>query len=179
MPISTLWWRSSVFLPIPSSYATIMNCWLKGMGNPFNRGITSSLVMVGLFSGFPVCHHSLETGSIKLTEDAALVRCPSLQSGPRITSFRDAVRERDRRCVITGRIVYGAPRGKWTCFEVAHIVPLAHEGHWNKSNYRKWITVPPANESDGYIHSVQNGMLLYAPIHTLFDAYDVSINPDV
>jgi len=179
MPISTLWWRSSVFLPIPSSYATIMNCWLKGMGNPFNRGITSSPVMVGLFSGFPVCHHSHETGSIKLTEDAALVRCPSLQSGPRITSFRDAVRERDRRCVITGRIVYGAPRGKWTCFEVAHIVPLAHEGHWNKSNYRKWITVPPANESDGYIHSVQNGMLLYAPIRILFDAYDVSINPDV
>ena len=179
MPISTLWWRSSVFLPIPSSYATIMNGWLKGMENLFNRGITSSPVMVGLFSAFLIGHHSLETGSITLTEEAAPLRCLSLHSGPRITAFRDAVRQRDRRCVISGTVAIGAPRGKWSCFEVAHIVPLAYEGHWNRSNYSRWITAPPANESDGYIHSVQNGMLLLATVHTLFDAYDVSINPDV
>ena len=64
-------------------------------------------------------------------------------------------------------------------FEVAHIFPLAYEDIWDKSNYSSWITVPPANESDGTIHSVQNGILLSANMHALFDAYHVSINPDV
>jgi len=75
--------------------------------------------------------------------------------------------------------VYGARFGRWTCFEVAHIFPLAYEGHWNKCNYNSLITIPPADESDGYIHSVQNGILLSSEIHILFDDYDVSINPDV
>ena len=163
-------------LPIPSSYGAIMKGWLKGMRNPFNRGITSSPVMVGLFSAFLVGHYSLETGSVTLTEDATLFRCLSLQSGPRTTSFGDAVRERDRGCVISGK---AALPGKWKAYEVAHIVPLAYEGLWNRSNYSRWITAPPANESDGYIHSVQNGMLLCIDINTLFDCYDVSINPDV
>ena len=102
-----------------------------------------------------------------------------MQSGTRIASFRDAIRERDRRCVITGRPVLQPELGIWICFEVAHIFPLAYEDHWNKSNYSRWITVPPPNESDGSIHSVQNGMLLSADMHALFDAYGVSINPDV
>ena len=102
-----------------------------------------------------------------------------MQSETRIASFRDAVRERDRGCVITGRPVLQPELGIWICFEVAHIFPLAYEDLWNKSDYSRWITVPPPNESDGSIHSVQNGMLLTAGMHALFDAYGVSINPDV
>ena len=123
--------------------------------------------------------YSLQTGSITLTEEAPLLRALSLHSGTRIKSFRDAVRERDRRCVITGLTVHRPDFGRWSFFEVAHIFPLAYEDLWNKSNYSNWTTVPPANESDGSIHSVQNGMLLIRNIHPLFDAYDVSINPDV
>ena len=123
--------------------------------------------------------YSLQTGSITLTEEAPLLRALSLHSGPRIVSFRDAVRERDRRCVITGMHVHRPDLGIWTCFEVAHIFPLVYEDLWNKSNYSSWTTVPPANESDGSIHSVQNGILLSANMHALFDAYHVSINPDV
>ena len=123
--------------------------------------------------------YSLQTGSITLTEEVPLLRALSLHSGSRIVSFRDAVRERDRRCVISGMRVFRPDLGNWTCFEVAHIFPLAYEDHWNKSNYSRWITVPPANESDGTIHSVQNGILLTANMHALFDAYIVSINPDV
>ena len=123
--------------------------------------------------------YSLQTGSITLTEEAPLLRALSLHSGTRIASFRDAVRERDRRCVITGMRVRRPDLGRWGMFEVAHIFPLAYEDHWNKSDYRRWITVPPPNESDGSIHSVQNGMLLSADMHALFDAYGVSINPDV
>ncbi|PUU73776.1 HNH endonuclease-domain-containing protein [Tuber borchii] len=117
-------------------------------------------------------------GSITLTEEAPLLRALSLHSGPRIEAFRDAVRERDRRCVISGMRVLRPDLGRWTCFEVAHIFPLAYEDHWNKSNYSRWITIPPANESDGTIHSVQNGILLSANMHALFDAYHISINPD-
>jgi len=47
--------------------------------------------------------YSVQRGSIKLTEEAPLLRALSLQSGTRIASFRDAVRERDRRCFITSR----------------------------------------------------------------------------
>ncbi|PUU80410.1 HNH endonuclease-domain-containing protein [Tuber borchii] len=117
-------------------------------------------------------------GSITLTEEAPLLRALSLHSGSRIKSFRDAVRERDRRCVITGLRSQRPDRWGWDFFEVAHIFPLAYEDHWNQSNYSRWITVPPANESDGSIHSVQNGMLLTPNMHALFDAYIVSINPD-
>lgn len=101
-----------------------------------------------------------------------------MASGTRVAAFRDAVRERDRRCVITGKVVLDAEYGFWTGFDAAHIFPLAHEGHWKQHNYGCWITIPPAIESAGSINSVQNGMLLKQDIHALFDSYIVSINPD-
>ncbi|PUU80414.1 hypothetical protein B9Z19DRAFT_1123694 [Tuber borchii] len=110
-------------------------------------------------------------GSIALTEEAPLLRALSLHSGSRIVSFRDAVRERDRRCVIIGLPVLRPDVWGWDFFHVAHIFPLAYEDHWNQSNFSRWITVPPANESDGSIHSVQDGMLLTPNMHALFDAY--------
>lgn len=108
-----------------------------------------------------------------------LARTPSLPTGTRVTSFSDAVRQRDRRCVITGRRARLAHLGSWDTFETTHIFPLAYEEYWNDCEYNRWITVPPANESDGTINSVQNGVLLGSNIRCLFDAYKVAINPDV
>ncbi|KAL0634243.1 hypothetical protein Q9L58_006861 [Maublancomyces gigas] len=119
----------------------------------------------------------LTNGSITVNNELWLVRTISVTSGTRLAAFRDAVRDRDRRCVITGRRVVSA-RGAWTGFEAAHIFPLAYERHWMEHNYGRWITIPPATESAGSINSVQNGMLLRADIHALFDSYTVSINPD-
>jgi len=62
-------------------------------------------------------------------------------------------------------------------FEAARIFPLAYEGHWNQHDYSRWITIQP--DTGGSINSVQNGILLREDIHTLFDAYGISINPDV
>jgi len=118
-------------------------------------------------------------GSITVNNEPWLVRTISVASGTRVAVFRDAVRERDRRCVVTGEPALRADHGIWRGFEAAHIFPLAYEGHWNKENYGRWITIPPATESTGTINSVQNGMLLRADIHSLFDNYDISINPDV
>ena len=118
-------------------------------------------------------------GSITVTDEVTLTRTPSLPSGTRVKSFTDAVRQRDRRCVTTGRQARLAHFGNWDTFEATHIFPLAYEEYWNDHKYSHWITVPPASESDGTINSVQNGILLGGTIHHLFDSYSLTINPDV
>ncbi|KAF8533552.1 HNH endonuclease-domain-containing protein [Trichophaea hybrida] len=126
----------------------------------------------------PGNYYIVTNGSITVNNEPWLVRTISVASGTRVAVFRDAVRERDRRCVVTGKPALRADHGIWRGFEAAHIFPLAYEGHWNKENYGRWITIPAATESTGTINSVQNGMLLRADIHSLFDSYDISINPD-
>ncbi|KAG0634204.1 hypothetical protein HOY80DRAFT_1012578 [Tuber brumale] len=110
----------------------------------------------------PGNYYIVTNGSVVITGEAPLIRTTSLPSGTRVASFRGA-------CVITGR-----PTG----FETAHIFPLAHEGYWNDHQYGRWITIPPANESDGSINSVQNGILVTAEIRDYFEPYYLSINPD-
>lgn len=65
----------------------------------------------------------------------------------------------------------------WSGLEAAHVFPLAYENHWIQYDFARWITVPSIAGSS--INSVQNGMLLRADIHALFDNYLFSINPDV
>ena len=106
-----------------------------------------------------------------------MLRTISVQTGTRVQSFRDAVRSRDRRCVVSGRRVIGAEFGKWNGFQAAHIFPLAYEGHWREHNFSRWITLPPTTGDN--INSVQNGLLLTNTLHSLFDTYDFAINVDV
>lgn len=86
--------------------------------------------------------------------------------------FQQAVRERDGKCVITRSRACAI---NWTGLEAAHVFPLAYREHWISRDYDRWITVP---STDG-INSVQNGLILRADIHQLFDSYLISINPDV
>ncbi|KAF8416258.1 HNH endonuclease-domain-containing protein [Tirmania nivea] len=104
------------------------------------------------------------------------VRTISVASDTGVAEFRDAVRQRDRRCVITGERVVSA-RGSWAGFEAAHIFPSAYEDYWKEHNFGHWISIHPS--TGGSINSVQNGLLLTADLHILFDSYDVSINPDI
>jgi hypothetical protein len=94
-----------------------------------------------------------------------------------VHAFRHAIRLRDRRCVITGRVALGAQDDNWIGFEAAHIFPLAYEEHWRNNNFARWIEYPPS--TGGTINSIQNGMLLRSDIHQQFDAFEFSINPDV
>jgi hypothetical protein len=113
-----------------------------------------------------------------INNEPVLVRTStSSQTGQRVQAFCDAVRSRDRRCVITGREALGAPYGIWTGFEAAHIFPLAYEQHWKDNNSARWISIQPTVGSS--INSIQNGILLDNSIHALFDAFTFSINPDV
>lgn len=116
-----------------------------------------------------------------INNETPLTRMISQQTGTRIQAFVDAVRSRDRRCVITGRRVLTAQYDDWTGFEAAYIFPLAYEGLWKDFGYGRWIGSPPNGEKikGGKINSVQNGLLLRTDIHQRFDMYLVSINPDV
>jgi len=65
-------------------------------------------------------------------------------------------------------------------FEAGHIVPLAAEAHWIQEEFDNEITIAsPQDSKVSEINSIQNGMLLSRDLHALFDAYDLSINPDV
>jgi hypothetical protein len=100
-----------------------------------------------------------------------------LTTGSRIAEFRDAVRARDGRCVVSGKVATGAQYGRWWGFEAAHIFPLAYEDHWNRNNYSRWISYHPT--TGGSINSVQNGLLLTTNLHIFFDNYVFSIDTDV
>ncbi|PUU73717.1 hypothetical protein B9Z19DRAFT_1162160 [Tuber borchii] len=112
-------------------------------------------------------------GSLQVNNEPWLFRVRAVGANAPPESFRDAVRERDYRCVITGEPAGGYY--DWTGYEPTFIFPLTHEQHWVTHGYDKWITIPG---SRGSITSVQNGMLLRSDIGTLFQNYILSINPD-
>ena len=62
-------------------------------------------------------------------------------------------------------------------FQAAYVVPLACEDAWVNQNLGRYVTEIPLRGST--INSVQNGLLLSNEVHALFDAYSLSINPDV
>jgi len=68
---------------------------------------------------------------------------------------------------------------RWRGFQAAHIFPLAYQAKWDEYNYDSVITIPPANEPHRCVNSVQNGILIAGCMHDFFDAYEVTINPDV
>ena len=73
------------------------------------------------------------TGLITVNNEPWLVRTTLKASGIRVAASCDTVRERDRRCVITGRRVKETDHGIWRGFEPARIFPLVFEGHWLRS----------------------------------------------
>ncbi len=119
---------------------------------------------------------NIVSGSIAVTGECPLLRATSMSTGTRVRAFRDSVRDRDRRCLISGDAAQDR-RGNWRGCDAAHIFPLAYEGHWHEHDYGRWISIPPSQ--GGLINSVQNGLLLRSDLHHLFDGYDISINPDV
>jgi hypothetical protein len=66
-------------------------------------------------------------------------------------------------------------------FDAVHIFSFAREKTWVEKGMARFITdaVPPTQQGETKIHSVQNGLLLKTDIHGLFDAYAVTVNVDV
>ena len=99
------------------------------------------------------------------------------------TTFRDAVRERDRRCVITGHRAVNAAYGFWGGFCATHIFPPEYAEHWADSGHDPPTTTSTSRRSAMRrgigVYSVQNGILLRADVRERFERYLVSINPNV
>ncbi|KAF4761454.1 hypothetical protein HAV15_007750 [Penicillium sp. str.  len=114
------------------------------------------------------------TGEVKLARDTCVRRIYSRSRSPREDSFRDCVRARDGKCVLTGVGNQFASLDDWAGFEAAHIFPLGQQELWNLGGFSHFITRPGRNP----VNSVQNGLLLAAQMHQLFDGFVVSVNPD-
>ncbi|KAI5791713.1 HNH endonuclease-domain-containing protein [Peziza echinospora] len=109
---------------------------------------------------------------ISVNSEPWVQRLRSCNVSGREEPFENGVRLRDRKCVISG-VVNPRSRvenGVWAGFEAAHIFPLHAEDLWINNHY----------DTNGVskINSIQNGMLLQASIHQMFDQYMVSVNPD-
>lgn len=85
----------------------------------------------------------------------------SYSSSGRESHFKTDVRSRDGKCVLTGIVNNSAPANLWRGFHAAHVFPLASGNHCSS------------------INSCQNGLLLSANVHEMFDDYSISVNPDV
>ncbi|KLJ13334.1 hypothetical protein EMPG_11708 [Blastomyces silverae] len=116
------------------------------------------------------------TGSIQVTNEPWFARLISQSVSGCEDQFRDGVRARDGKCVISGQVNRGAQWDDWAGFETAHIFPLHKESLWVDLNYGRWITDDAVGTSK--IHSIQNGLLMAGHLHTRFDLYLFSINPD-
>ncbi|KAI5864459.1 HNH endonuclease-domain-containing protein [Durotheca rogersii] len=120
--------------------------------------------------------YTVMADKVEVNNEIAYTRVASITTGSQVQAFRDAVRARDNRCVISKVVNVDAEVDDWTSFEAAHIFPLAYESQWNMNNYGRWITIDPPQ--GGEINSVQNGLLLRSHLHQEWDQYRFSINPD-
>jgi len=85
------------------------------------------------------------------------------------------VRARDGKFVVTGIEI---DDDDFDGFEAAHIFPMAHLDLWISGRWANLITDDHGSIGETKINSVQNGILLTANAHILFDKYKIAINPD-
>jgi hypothetical protein len=104
-------------------------------------------------------------------------RLPPYRVRGREWDFDRGVRARDGKCVFTGLVNKNADVDYWAGFEAAHIFPLEKESCWIEHGFSQFIT--NADSGNAPIHSIQNGFLLDAGAHQLFNDYAISVNPDV
>ena len=103
-----------------------------------------------------------------MSDEAWFARVTRRCISGREDAFHKGVRERDGKCVISGKINHLAQWDVWVGFKAAHVFPLEHENLWIDDVV-----------GSSKINSIQNGLLITATLHTCFDQYLFSINPDV
>ncbi|KAK9361339.1 hypothetical protein V1504DRAFT_432917 [Lipomyces starkeyi] len=116
-------------------------------------------------------------GTISITDELCIERLISSTASGRTEKFRNQVRERDGKCVITGTVKTMLYGNRWFGFEAAHVFPLYLEQLFVDSKFSRWIT-NREGEHDSGINSCQNGLLMQSNIHEEFDGFCFSINPD-
>jgi hypothetical protein len=94
--------------------------------------------------------------------------------------FHQEIRDRDRKCVISGiiNLEINIRANNWSGFEVAHVFPPEHGGLEIQNDGRRYIAGINDSPASAKIYSSRNGILLDATIHQKFDQYLISVNPD-
>ncbi|KAK2459286.1 hypothetical protein APHAL10511_008707 [Amanita phalloides] len=114
---------------------------------------------------------------VVLTGERARPRQPTHSATPaRQNHYRNRVRQRDGKCLVTGRTF-----ANWAPLKAAHIFPRAHVDEWLKKGFRSLITdSAPETTIGGYseIDSVQNVIMLQSDLHEMWDDYEFGVNPD-
>jgi len=118
--------------------------------------------------------------SIQVSNEPWIPRLVFHEISGRESSFRDGIRDRDRKCVISGTSIpeIHIQANNWTTFEAAHIFPPEHERLWIEHNHGQWITDMDDATESSKINSIQNGFLLREGVQQMFDGYLISANPD-
>jgi hypothetical protein len=100
-------------------------------------------------------------------------RTLSISTTSEENSFCHQVRHRDRRCVISGKANTPGEIAErlWTLWDAAHIFPLALSHIFEENGFANRVS------SSTGIDSPQNGILLRADIHNLWDSYRIAVNP--
>ena len=122
---------------------------------------------------------TVHPGRITVTDEMWFARVDSFSTSGREDAFRTGVRNRDGKCVISGAINLLSQANMWPGFEAAHIFPRGYENLWTQFGYGRWITNMDDATGVSKIDSVQNGLLMSGTLHTCFDQYLFSVNPDV
>jgi hypothetical protein len=115
---------------------------------------------------------------IHVSNEIWLHRVISHSVSGRDDRFRDGVRARDGRCVISGTR-NKSTAGNWSPFEASHVFPLELESLWIQFDYGRWVDDIDDGAGISKINSCQNGLLLRSDVHKDFDQYLLSVNPDV
>lgn len=113
-----------------------------------------------------------------MTDEPWVARLMDHSLSSRQDAFTRAVRERDRKCVISGIPNLLADAGFWAGYQAARVFPLEHESVWIRNNSSRWISDADDAAGISNIDSVQNGLLMTHNFHTLFNQYFFSVNPD-
>ncbi|KAJ6021094.1 hypothetical protein N7540_006598 [Penicillium herquei] len=118
---------------------------------------------------------SIHDGLLQVSDERSERRVYSEASSrsTRHATFRNSVRARDGKCVISG-VVNINREEEWDVFEAAHVFPLARRETWAHLQFERYVTYQTADP----MNSVQNGLLLLAGVHNRFDNYRLSVNPD-
>ncbi|KAF8534664.1 hypothetical protein BDD12DRAFT_988700 [Trichophaea hybrida] len=103
-------------------------------------------------------------GEMQVSDEPWVHRIISHNVSGRENAFRDGIRARDGRCIISGVVNLSAPMQK--------------ESLWVQFNYGHWMTDMDDINGVSKINPLQNGFLLNEHIHSLFDQYLLSLNPD-
>ncbi|TFK74435.1 hypothetical protein BDN72DRAFT_54754 [Pluteus cervinus] len=136
---------------------------------------TSGHIVLSTSTILAVGHYDIYCDSpIALNNEPWIPRLTSQVSSAPCERFRELVRSRDGKCVVTGLVNDAADVDEWAGFEAVHIFPLASQSLFQ--SYDPCVTFVPEGVSK--INSPQNGLLLTDTMHTLFDQYLFSINPD-